>query len=140
MTILKLLVVLAIAAGGYSYWRQQQQPQILAESTEAAASANGFVALPPVQGQSPNAVLVFAAENCPHDDAQRSDRLAEDLSRNGLPVLRTHHIGFTSADPGAFERTNAIMNGRLPIVFVRGRAKANPALNEVLAEFKSSSQ
>jgi hypothetical protein len=94
------------------------------------------------RGQSPAAVLVVAAEDCPHEDAQRADRLAEDLSRNGVPVLRTHHIGFTlaGADGDQLERINVVMKGPLPIVFVRGRAKANPLLKEVLAEFKGAGQ
>lgn len=139
MNLFKLLIVVAIAAGGYYHWRQSRQSELLAGST---SSDHGFVSLPPVQGQSPAAVLVVAAEDCPHEDAQRADRLAEDLSRNGVPVLRTHHAGFTltGADGNQLERINAVMNGLLPIVFVRGRARANPLLNEVLAEFKGAGQ
>jgi hypothetical protein len=32
---------------------------------------------------------------------------------------------------------NAVMTGPLPIVFVRGRAKGNPTIKEVVAEFNS---
>ena len=38
------------------------------------------------------------------------------------------------------ERMSRIMNGPLPIVFFNGRAKANPSLDEVVAEFKDSSK
>lgn len=138
MSIFRLLLVIAVAAGGYHYWRQSSQSQSVAEAT----TRNGFVGLPPVEGQSPTAVLVVAAEDCPHEDAQRADRLAEELSRNGIAVVRTHNVSFSldGPDSGALERINSVMNGPLPIVFVRGRAKGNPSLSEVLQEVNDASQ
>ena len=137
MNLLKLVLVLAVAAGAYNYLRQHQAP-----GTQAGAlsSDNGFVSLPPVRGQSPSAVLVIAAEDCPHDDAQRADRLADDLSRSGVPVVRIHNLTFDVEGGGSadLDRINAVMGGTLPVVFVRGRAKANPSLDQVLAEYRAS--
>lgn len=139
MTFFKFVLVVAIAAGGYNYWRQHRGHDT---PGSAAVSPSGFVPLPAVRGQSASAVLVIAAENCPHDDAQRADRLADDLSRKGLPVVRIHDVGFDLPGGGTADlaRINAVMNGTLPIVFVRGRAKANPTLDEVIAEFKGAAQ
>jgi len=143
MNILKLALLLAIAAGAYNYWRQHQAPRAHEGGHESASdSANGFVPLPPVRGQSPSAILVVAAEDCPHDDAQRADRLADDLSRSGLPVVRIHDLTFDVPGGGSadLERINAVMGGALPVVFVRGRAKANPSLDQVLAEYRGAAQ
>jgi hypothetical protein len=41
-------------------------------------------------------------------------------------------------DPAIGVRLNSVMNGELPIVFVNGRGKANPTLEEVIAEFGAS--
>lgn len=129
MNFLKLVLVVAIGAAAYFYWQH-----------DSGSSPRGFVSLPQVRGQSPASVLVVAAENCPHEDAQRADQLARDLSKNGLPVVRIHNVGFDF--PGKerpnIDRINAVMSGSLPIVFVHGRAKANPTLAEVLAEYKAS--
>ena len=38
------------------------------------------------------------------------------------------------------KRMNRIMNGPLPVVFVNGRAKSNPSLDEVVAEFRAGSK
>lgn len=142
MNITKLLLVVAIGVGGAYYWRQQHRaPSDSPSAASSSPSPRGFVDMPPVMGQSSEAILVIAAENCPHDDAQRADQLAQDLGRSGLPVVRLHNVSFELNGPdasAAAERLTAVMNGELPIVFVRGRAKSNPRLDEVIAEFKGS--
>ncbi len=136
MNFLKLLIVIGIAGGAYHYW-QQHHSAGTAAAESAAPSRNGFVALPPADGHNAKVVYVVAAENCPHEEAQRADRLASDLSREGIPVTRTHDINFTlaAADSAQVDHIKSVMNGPLPIVFVRGRAKSNPTLDEVVAEY-----
>jgi hypothetical protein len=103
-----------------------------------ATSRHGFVDLPAVTGASPGAVLVIAAENCPEEAAQRADALAHRLRGHGLPVTRLHQVSFEmpGGDAAAAQRVMAVMNAELPIVFVRGKAKSNPSLEEVLAEYR----
>ncbi|HTT06850.1 MAG TPA: hypothetical protein VMF64_16340 [Steroidobacteraceae bacterium] len=97
----------------------------------------------PVQDQSPDTVYIVAAVNCPRAAAQRADRLAKDLSDKGIPVIRTDHWSYhwngvdRAAANDVARRLNAVGNGPLPIVFVRGRAKGAPTLDEVVAEFTS---
>jgi len=142
MNFVKLLVVVAIGVGAAYYWRGQHRGAADASPMALSApSSRGFVAMPAVTGQSSNAILVLAAENCPHEDAQRADQLAEDLVRSGLPVVRLHNVSFELNGPdasAAAEKLTAVMNGELPIVFVRGRAKSNPRLDDVVAEYKGS--
>ena len=138
MNVIRALIVIGIAGGGYTYWKQHVANHVPVEAG-STISESGFASLPPVDGQDSRTVFVVAAQNCPHEEAQRADRLAEDLSRSGIPVRRTDevHFSFTGEpDSGTMERINRIMNGPLPIVFVDGRAKSNPSLDEVLAEFK----
>ena len=137
MNLLKIILAITLAFGAYKYWHGHQ----VAKATREATNANGFVAVPPVQGAAEDTVLVVAAENCPHEDAQRSDRLAQDLARRGIPVRRTHNVGFafTSVEGDTMDRLNTVMQGPLPIVFVNGRAKGNPSLDEVLDEVKARS-
>jgi hypothetical protein len=59
-------------------------------------------------------------------------------SRDGVQVARPHHVSFSVADAGEAERVQTVMNGELPIVIVRGRAKANPTLAEVMAEYRAT--
>ncbi len=139
MNLFKLLLVLAVAAGAYHFWKQPRAGGGTGAGTVAADAADdGFVPLPPVRGQSPAAVLVIAAEDCPHEDAQRADRLADDLSRSGVPVTRLHNLGFDNVSADDVARINAVMGGTLPVVIVRGRGRANPSLAQVLAAYRGT--
>lgn len=139
MSFIRLLIVVGLAGGAYHYWKEHRAGAVQAASGPAV-SAHGFVALPPADGQNPRSVYVIAAENCPHEDAQRADRLAEDLGRRGIPVVRSHNISFSlnGADSSVAQRITSVMNGPLPIVFVQGRARSNPSLDEVLAEYQGA--
>lgn len=140
MKLINLLIVLAAVVLGYQYWSKHHQRSDAGNGATVSAtpSRNGFVALPAVVGASPSAVLVIAAENCPEEAAQRADRLAEQLGRERIPVSRLHHTEFDipSGDAASAGRLMFIMNGELPIVFVNGRAKSNPTIEEVIDEYK----
>ncbi|MBV8123886.1 MAG: hypothetical protein JOY60_14510 [Burkholderiaceae bacterium] len=138
MKIIHALIAVGLAGGGYHYWKHHRE-HAAAMASGPSTSAGPFVALPPADGQDPATVFVVAAQNCPHADAQRADRLAEALAQRGIPVQRTHDVRFhfhSRPDSTVVDRMNGIMNGPLPVVFVRGRAKSNPSLDEVIAEFK----
>lgn len=138
MRVIRALIAIGVAGGFYSYWKHHHEHAAVIASGPSV-SANGFAALPPVDGQDSATVFVVAAQNCPHEEAKRADRLAEDLARRGIPVERTHDVRFHFSSPpesAVMERMSGIMNGPLPVVFVHGRAKSNPSLEEVVAEFK----
>jgi len=140
MNIIKTLIVLSLAGGAYAAWKHQHQHATqLAATNLSTGEAGPFVPMPPVDGQRPGTVFVIAAENCPHEDAQRADRLAESLSSQGIPVQRAHSANFRfngQPDQDTVDRISAVMEGPLPVVFVNGRAKANPSLDEVASEFR----
>ena len=144
MSIMRLVVFLAVAGLAYQYWTKQQQPDPGTGPAPSAVasvkpSPNGFIALPALENAGSKQVVVFAPENCPSEDAQRADALARQLAQRGIPSTRSHDVSFTSTDPdpsiGA--RLNSVMNGQLPIVFVNGRGKANPTLEQVMAEYST---
>jgi len=141
MNAIKLLIALALAGFGYQYWSKHHQGSGLEVDATSARSPNGFIALPAVDGASTTAVLIVAAENCPEKAARAADHLAEQLARNGIPVARLHNVKFNipNADSSVAERVMSVMNGELPIVLVNGRAKSNPKLEEVIAEYKAAS-
>src|SRR5262245_3284975 len=136
MNALKILVLLALLGYGYHHWSQRER----SAATSAAVPANSsFVDLPALAGAQASRVMVIAAEDCPEAAARRADDRAERLARDGVPVARTVNGSFPAVN-GADEmqRLNRVMQGELPIVIVRGRGKANPTLDEVLAEFRGS--
>ena len=94
MNAIKLLVVLSLVGSGYQYWSKYDVRREVA--AESANSSNGFVALPALVGVNPTTVVVLAAENCSGEAAQRADSLAEELTRNGIPVTRSHNFRFNT--------------------------------------------
>lgn len=143
MNLIKALVVLSLAGGACAAWKHSHQHSRHQDAAGLSTDAAGaFVSLPPVDGQRPQTVFVIAAQDCPHDAAQRADRLAESLSRRGIPVERTHSANFRFTSPPDSEtvdRISAVMEGPLPVVFINGRAKANPTLDEIASEFGRAS-
>jgi hypothetical protein len=140
MNIIRLLIVVGIAGAGYTYLKQDRC-NVVQVGSGAALSAHGFASLPPVDGQCSRKVYVLAAKNCPGEDAKRADRLAAELSRKGIPVERTNSARFSLSSPLESDvrtRISTIMEGPLPTVFVDGRAKSNPSLDEIVAEFRGN--
>ena len=138
MNIIRILLVVGIAGGGYTAFNQYRC-NVVQGASGAASSANGFASLPPVDGQCSRKVYVLAAKNCPGEDAKRADRLAADLSRKGIPVERTNSARFSLSSPLESDvrtRLSQIMEGPLPTVFIDGRAKSNPSVDDVIAEFR----
>lgn len=146
MNLIKLLLVLGAAGFVYQKWiapgsAGSASPMSASAPAEAApaVSRNGFVALPAAADMAGlPAVLVFAPQNCPREAGQRADSLVADLGRSGIPVSRSDHLSLSldGGNPAAVERLSAVMNGEIPIVFVNGRAKANPTPMEVVAEYR----
>jgi hypothetical protein len=142
MRILWLLLLLALAGAAYHYKYAHHFGSSTSDSASdsTAADHHGFVELPDVIGFNKSRVMVVAAENCPHADAQRADRLAEELQERGIPVSRTHEVNFNPEhiDLAVAQRIPSVMEGALPIVFIHGRAKGNPSLDDVVAEYQAS--
>ena len=143
VTFIKLLLLLAIGGGGYQYWQDHKAAggslaSVFGDDPTAVASAAGFVPVPMPDGMSPHGVVVFAPENCPSDAAQRAYALISDLGGRGVPVVRASAASFDNLpDAATAERIRAVMGGEIPVVFVRGKAKANPSVQDVLAEYRS---
>lgn len=130
--VIKFIATLLLIGGIYKYNLAQEQTDF------AAAAAIPFVELPIVTDNNHQSVLVIAAENCSGKDAKRADSLAKSLAENGIPVSRIHSFRLEPQDAAAVDRINAFDMNKLPIVFVRGKAKSNPNLEEVIAEYKAA--
>jgi hypothetical protein len=140
MRALKLLAVVAAVALAIHWWSGR------AERVDGAAkSPNGFVSVIMPEGARRNTVIIFAPLNCPSDAAQRAAHLADELTSRGIPNVRSDSYDATVTNPTAdqeanIKRTNDVVNAGVPAVFINGRAKANPTLDEVIAEYSDSRQ
>lgn len=150
MNAIKTGMVLAVAALGVLAWREygpeggvralvgQLSDKVAASAPGGEGSSSlGFVDVPLPDGQSGAGVVIFAPIDCPSDAAQRAEALARHLSAQGVPYVRSQNASFGHL--GSQEEANrvmSVMNGPIPVVFVRMRAKANPSPEDVVAEYR----
>jgi hypothetical protein len=133
----KVVIAAAVLALGYLVWHAHSA-RVESEALAALSDDNGFLELATPTGADPKKVWIVAAANCPKEGARRAEALARDLAEHAVAFERHASISFSAdaGDPALFRRLDAILNGETPIVFVNGRIKANPALDEVLAEYE----
>ena len=143
MSVAKFLILLGFIGAFFYFWQQHKaQSEIKAAIKTSDINRNGFISIPTPSNLNANTVIVLAAENCPKEDAKRADKLATELGSHDIPFTRAHSANFQlmNPDPLVVKRIDILMNGALPIVFVSGRAKNNPTLDEVLWEYRSTRQ
>jgi hypothetical protein len=137
MTFARLLVVVALVAAGVHWWQAHSEEKAL----RALTTAGGFLPVPMPEGAARNTVMVFAPLNCPREGAQRARAMVQKLNDLGIANVMMDHYGAQVFEPSpeaeaAFKRLNVVMTGEIPIVLINGMGKANPTVDEVLAEFR----
>ncbi len=139
MGVFKILIFVGLAYGSYKYWTEHRVNQAVQAQVQAAGTA-GFVPIPTPEGQNTRSVIVFAPPNCPQEAGQRADALMRSLADIGIPVVRSSsaNFSFTNPDATVMAQVQRVMGGEMPVVFVNGTGKANPSLEDVLAQYQSS--
>ncbi len=141
---MRVVIVLVglLALGFWVKSRQSHTARPNAASTAAAAAmtANGWTPVPMPAGSNPHRVVVFSALNCPKAAAQRALVIVEDLGARGIPCDHTDRIDFPTATEAEGARLTQVMNSGAPVVFVRGKAKSSPLVDEIVAEYQAGAR
>jgi hypothetical protein len=135
--MLKPLLIVGVAVCGAHFWHNAAHA---APTAGSSADENGFVYMPPVEGQKRDTVYVVLGPDGSAGDVWRAGQLVDDLSDKGIPVVLTSRvnfvpIGFAGVDDAGVDKVTALMSGPAPIVFVDGKAKADASVEEVEAEY-----
>ena len=136
----RLVLILMLACAAYGAIQLWPERDALAG---VATSANGFVPVEMPGGIAPGAVLVLAPRNCPSEQAQRTEALAGELARQGIPVVRDDGFAFDVADPtpeqmAGIDRAVEVFKRGAPAVFVNGMAMSNPTAAQTIAEYRAT--
>ena len=138
MGLFRFLLFLAVIGFAAHWWKDRHTSSV---APAEAANPSGFVQAAMPDGAPPNTIVILAPHNCPSDGAQRADSLARELEGRRIPVLRSSN--YTASSDGSdaegrasLDRALSILNGEIPAVFVNGMAKANPSVQEVIAEYQ----
>jgi hypothetical protein len=136
MNLFRLLIIVAIVFAGVHFWNGYQERKTIASLT----SSNGFIPVPMPTDTTHNTVLVFAPDNCPKEGAQRAIAMVKRLNELGITTIKTSRYAAQAFEPNpeteaGFKRLNSVMTGEIPVVLVNGMGKANPTVDEVVAEY-----
>lgn len=136
MGFIKFLIVLLVLAAGYKWWHKHPTAFSGVGGT-SIADQTGFEPMPQPMGTDTRTVLIYAPLNCPSATAQRARELSRELAARHIPHVQLEEASFDMVNPdqqtvATFKR---VMEGTGPVVFVRGKGKANPAFAEVVAEY-----
>jgi hypothetical protein len=103
------------------------------------ASPNGFTPIV-LTGLPNDKVVVIAPAYCSSEEGQRADQLTAQLTSEGIPCIRAPSVNLSFDHvPSSAEmaQCDQIMKGRIPIIYINGRAKNSPELSDIIAEFRS---
>jgi hypothetical protein len=133
MRVLQLVVVAGVSFFGYQKWCSHK------------ASSREFIPVAMPDDAIPNQVIIYAPLNCPSEATIRANALAAKLNQIGISVKRSDSFQYSRNNRSDGERASLVhsgelINGELPAVFINGRGKAKPSLEEVVAEFNHSRQ
>ncbi len=134
-------VLAAVLIGGSVHIWHHHQRAVVERELASVADSNGFVPIVTAAGSARNVAIVLAALNCPSAQAQRADALSAQLTRLGIANQRANNYfaSINSRDQmPLLNHTNAVLGGEIPIVIINGRAKANPTVEEVQAEYSAA--
>lgn len=140
MTAGKWLLIAAAIGGGVHVWHNHER-SVIERDLSAKADTYGFVPVVTPEGAPRDTAVILAALNCPSAQAKRADDLASQLTGMGIPTQRANNYSVAIVSREQQEiltQTNAVLSGTIPIVIVNGMAKANPTLDDVVAEYRRS--
>lgn len=127
MKLLKLVFVICLITIGVNHFKLGKG--------SAKAGSSGFVAVTNPEGFNPAQVVVLGP-NCSSAAGQRTRALIAQLAQARVPYVQASDFSVTaSADVQGLYRLQEVMQGDAPIVFVNGKAKANPQMQEVMSEY-----
>ena len=138
MTLAKWLLIVAMLAAAPSLWKMHER-SVAAHSLLPMQDSDGFVPIQTAAGTAPDTVVILAAQNCPSAAAQRANSMAKHLSDMGIPNTRANNysVAINSREQlPLLKQTSLVLGGEIPVVIINGRAKANPTVDEVAAEYR----
>lgn len=135
--MLRFLLLFGVFGLAIHLWKGYDESKPIASPD----SLGGFASVLMPSGAKPNTVLILAPKNCSSAAAQRADAMATQLTELGIPNQRSSRVtlsvtNFSEQEMVAMKTTEAVLRGEIPAVFVSGMGKANPGIDEVIAEYR----
>lgn len=130
----EIVVLVVLVLTGVYLWSSYFQ-----ESADSAGTYKSeFTKVPWINDAAANCVLIIGPADSSHVGV-RTQQLAGRVSSQNIPYRVVQEITFVDgADAELVSGWKEMSRGGLPIVFINGRAKANPTITQVVTEFNNS--
>jgi hypothetical protein len=117
-------------------WHAHQHA-VLARELETISDGKGFIPVQMPDNAPPDKVVILAPEHCSSDVAKRADALAQFLTDQGIPNVRSSTYMISRVTPEMMPGIERAHSLDPPVVLVNGRGKSNPSAEEVVGEYRS---
>ena len=139
--ILTIVASCALCFAGYQWHKSNQEKRIFVQDIKSRTDQYGFLDISDNLPESKRIVIV-APVNCPK--AKIADYLATELNKQNIPTTRTNSYNFRQDLNNMSEREINQMIKRVdyvrtmapPQVFVNGKIKSNPSLEDIKKEWE----
>jgi hypothetical protein len=135
---MKFAVIVIVAAIGIVIFVKGKRSQQTV-SGPGKGSAAGWIVCATPKGADSKKVLIVAPPKCPRAEGRRAVALGQQLAGRQIPCIQTDSVNFTVTSEGEAQEIDNLMKQGAPMVFLNNKAKSNPALEEVIAEYQSMS-
>ena len=134
MKLIKFLFLIGVILTVWYLWQHYSEiPQ-----SDVEVADTGFMQVAWIQDASPNEVIVMGPTwNSP--TGRRTRQLVWDLEAQDIPCRFVTSVqNIQQGDQELTQAWNTVMQGMPPIVYINGKAKANPTLEDVVTEYHNS--
>lgn len=145
---MKKIFIIAIAAivlsvTVHKWYRHKAVQQLIAKTSTSRIDQYGFFNVS-INLPGRNGIVIMAPLNCSSQQAQKADYLASELKRRNIPAERikgfTVNIDVTKYTKQEMqeleERMAYVRRMPIPIVFVNGKVKSDPTVDDIINEWK----
>ena len=141
--ILTVVASCALCFAGYQWHKSIQEKRIFVQDIKSRTDQYGFLDISDNLPESKGIVIV-APVNCPSQQAKIADYLVTELNKQNIPATRTNGYNFSQNLTNMSKREINQMVKRIeyvrtmapPQVFVNGKIKSNPSLEDIKKEWE----
>jgi len=140
--ILTIVAFFALCFAGYQWHKSIQEKRIFVQDIKSRTDQYGFLDISDNLPESKGIVIV-APVNCPSQQAKIADYLVTELNKQNIPATRTNSYNFRQKNNMSereinqmIKRVDYVRTMAPPQVFVNGKIKSNPSLEDIKKEWE----
>ena len=137
--ILIVVVSFALCFAGYQWHKSKQENKSFVQDIKSRTDQYGFLDIS-VNLTGSNVIVIMAPVNSSSQHAKIADYLAKELNNQNIPATRINGYSFNQdlnnmTDIEINQRVQYVRTMAPPLVFVNGKIKSNPSIEDIKKEW-----